>query len=53
MYILLSYSFCLKNWNVITYICDSAKSMHDLELNFGYVLDISMCRSCAKIAQSY
>jgi hypothetical protein len=23
--------------------------MHDLELNFGYVLDTSMCRSCAKI----
>jgi hypothetical protein len=23
--------------------------MHDLELDFGYVVEISMCRSCAKI----
>jgi hypothetical protein len=26
----------------------SAKSMRGLELDFGYVLDTSMCRSCAK-----
>jgi hypothetical protein len=23
--------------------------MHDLELNFGYVVGTSMCRSCAKL----
>jgi hypothetical protein len=48
MYILLSYSFCLKNWNWFTLICHFAKSIHDLELDFGYVVDTGLCMSCAK-----
>jgi hypothetical protein len=31
-----------------TEIYDSAKSIHDLELDFGYAVRLSMCRSCAK-----
>jgi hypothetical protein len=32
-----------------TYICCAAKSTHYIELDFGYVVDTSMCKSCAKI----
>jgi hypothetical protein len=30
-------------------MCDSAKTIHYLELDFGYVVSTSMSRSCAKI----
>jgi hypothetical protein len=29
-------------------MCDSTKSIHDIELDFGHIVDTSMCRSCAK-----
>jgi hypothetical protein len=48
MYILLSYSDCLKNRNVKYLDCVSAKSTQDLELDFGYVVGTSMFRFCAK-----
>jgi CRISPR/Cas system-associated protein Csm6 len=33
--------------------CVSAKSIHDLELDFGYVVETSMCRFCAKICTKF
>jgi hypothetical protein len=44
----LVFAWKIEMWN--TQICVSAKSLHDLELNFGYVVQTSMCRSCAKIS---
>jgi hypothetical protein len=42
----LVFAWKIEMWN--TKICDSAKSIHYLELDFGYVVSTSMCRSCAK-----